>query len=79
MVAVICGLIVGLMAAGTHLLLMQRPLERGAVLNAVIGDLIAALTAVVVCLAIQLRQEEIHYRTAIERAMGAYARKFPAA
>src|SRR5512142_955352 len=65
-VAVVCGLIVGLMAAGTHFLLM--PHDRATILNAVIGDLIAGLTAVVVCLAIQLRQEEIHYQTAIERA-----------
>ncbi len=68
LVAVVCGLLVGLMAAGTHLLLMPRPLSRDAILDAVIADLIAALTAVVVCLAIQLRQEEIHYQTAIERA-----------
>jgi hypothetical protein len=44
------------------------PLDRAVILYALVGDLIAALTAVVVCLAIQLRQEEIHYQNAIERA-----------
>lgn len=65
-VAAIGGVLVGAMAATAHLLML--PLERAFVVHLVIGDAIAALTAVVVCLAIQLRQEEIHYQTAIERA-----------
>ena len=65
-VAILSGLIVGTMAAGTHLLTM--PLDRNIILHALVGDFIAALTATVVCLAIQLRQEELHYQTAIERA-----------
>lgn len=65
-VSVLCGLLVGAMTAATHLLTM--PLDRNIMLHTLVGDLIAALTAVVVCLAIQLRQEEIHYQTAIERA-----------
>jgi hypothetical protein len=65
-VAVVSGLLVGVMAATTHLLMM--PLDRTTILHALVGDLIAALAAVVVCLAILLRQEEIHYQTAIERA-----------
>lgn len=65
-VAVLCGLLVGAMAAAMHLLTM--PMDRSIVLHSLVGDLIAALTAVVVCLAIQLRHEEIHYQTAIERA-----------
>jgi hypothetical protein len=64
--AVVSGLLVGIMAATTHLLMM--PLDRGTVLHSLVGDLIAALTAVIVCLAIQLQQEEVHYQTAIERA-----------
>jgi hypothetical protein len=64
--AAVSGLLVGVMAATTHLLMM--PLERDLVLHSLVGDLIATLTAVIVCLAIQLRQEEIHYQTAIERA-----------
>ncbi len=65
-VAIFGGVLVGLMAAATHLLTM--PLERAIILHAVVGDVIGALTAIVVCLAIQLRQEETHYHNAIERA-----------
>ena len=66
MVAALCGLLVGVMVAGTHLMLM--PFDRITLQNALIGDVIAGLTAIVVCLGIQLRQEEIHYQTSIERA-----------
>jgi hypothetical protein len=65
-VAVLCGLLVGVLAAGIHLLLL--PLDRPIIVHAVVGDVVAGLIAVVVCLAIQLRQEEIHYQSAIERA-----------
>jgi hypothetical protein len=64
--AVLCGIIVGAIAGVVHVATM--PHEPGVILHALIGDLVAALTAVAVCLAIQLRQEEVHYRTAIERA-----------
>lgn len=65
-VAVLCGFIVALIAAGVHLATMT--LDRITIVHAMLGDFIAGLTTVVVCLAIQLRQEEVHYRTAIERA-----------
>jgi hypothetical protein len=65
-VAVTGGLLVGLMAIATHL--MTMPLERVEIVHFAVGDVIAALTAVVVCLAIQLRQEEVHYQTAVDRA-----------
>lgn len=64
--AVLCGFIVAIIAAGVHLAIM--PHDRATLLPATLGDFIAGLTAVVVCLAIQLKQEEVHYRTAIERA-----------
>src|SRR5215469_11096717 len=64
--AVLCGIIVGAIAGVVHIATM--PHEPGVILHALIGDLVAALTAVAVCLAIQLRQEEVHYRNAIERA-----------
>lgn len=64
--AILCGFIVGAIAALVHLATV--PLDRAISLHVIIGDLVAALAAIVVCLAIQLRQEEIHYRTAIERA-----------
>jgi hypothetical protein len=65
-VAIFCGLLVGVIAAGIHLATM--PMERTVALHSLVGDFIAALTAVIVCLAIQLKQEEIHYQTSIERA-----------
>lgn len=64
--AVLSGIIVGVIAAGVHLATM--PHDRSTLLYALLGDFVAALSTIVVCLAIQLRQEEIHYRTAIERA-----------
>jgi hypothetical protein len=63
--AVLCGLIVTLIAAGVHLATVPHDTNFKYI---VIGDLIAGLTAIIVCLSIQLRQEEIHYRTAMERA-----------
>jgi hypothetical protein len=65
-IATVCGLLVGATAAATHLATV--PLEKTLVLNLLVGDFVAALTAVIVCLAIQLHQEEVHYRTSIERA-----------
>jgi hypothetical protein len=64
--AVLCGFIVAGIAAGVHLGTMA--LDRSTMLHALLGDFIAGLTTIVVCLAIQLKQEEVHYRTAIERA-----------
>jgi hypothetical protein len=64
--AVLSGIIVGAIAAGVHLATI--PHEPGVILHALVVDLVAALTTVGVCLALQLRQEEVHYRTAIERA-----------
>jgi hypothetical protein len=61
-----CGLIVAIFATAVHLATL--PPDRTLLLHAGIGDLIAGLTAIIVCLGIQLRQEEVHYRTAMERA-----------
>ena len=65
-VAVLSGLIVALAAAAVHLTTL--PIDRAIIVHEMIGDFVAGLTTVVVCLAIQLRQEEVHYRTAIDRA-----------
>jgi len=65
-VAVLGGLLVCLIAAAVHLFLL--PPDRDIIVHAVVGDVVAGLIAIVVCLAIQLRQEEIHYQSAIERA-----------
>lgn len=64
--AVLSGIIVGAIAAGVHLATI--PHDPGVILHALIGDLVAALSTTAVCLAIQLRHEEVHYRNSIERA-----------
>jgi hypothetical protein len=64
--AIMCGLAVAVISIGVHAATL--PTERSLLLHAGIGDFIAGLTAVIVSLAIQLRQEEVHYRTAMERA-----------
>ena len=64
--AIWCGLAVAIISTAVHLATL--PPDRSLLLHAGIGDFIAGLTAVIVSLAIQLRQEEIHYRTAMERA-----------
>jgi hypothetical protein len=65
-VALLCGLVVALIPAAVHA--GTLPIERGLLLHAFLGDLIAGLTAVIVCLAIQLKQEEVHYQVAMDRA-----------
>jgi hypothetical protein len=65
-VAVSGGVLVGMIVAAVHLATL--PLDRAIVLHFLVGDFIATLAAVIVCLAIQLKQEEIHYNTSIERA-----------
>ncbi len=64
--AILCGFVVAAIAAGVHFAIL--PHDRTIMLPSLLGDFIAGLTAVVVCLAIQLKQEEVHYQTAIERA-----------
>jgi len=63
--AILCGLMVSLIAIGIHLATVPHDVDFR---HIVIGDVIAGLTAIIVCLAIQLRQEEVHYQAAIERA-----------
>lgn len=64
--SVLCGVIVSSMAIAVHMATL--PIDRSMALHIGIGDLIAGLTAVIFCLAIQLRQEEIHYKVSMERA-----------
>lgn len=66
LVAVAAGLVVAAVASAVDALMI--PVERPLMVNQFIGDFIAGLMAVIVCLAIQLRQEEVHYQTAIDRA-----------
>jgi hypothetical protein len=65
-VASFCGLLVGMIVAGVHLATV--PHDHAIVLHCLVGDFVAMLTAIIVCLAIQLKQEEIHYQTSLERA-----------
>jgi len=63
--SILCGLTVTLMALGVHFATISHDISFR---HVAIGDLIAGLTAIIVCLAIQLRQEEIHYQSAMDRA-----------
>ena len=64
--AVLCGLMVTVLAAGVHAALL--PLDRNTIVYTIMGDLVAGLVSMVVCLAIQLKQEEVHYHASMERA-----------
>ena len=66
LVSVLCGLTVGAIAAGIHWAVM--PHEQSLLIHTFLGDLIAALSAIIVCLGIQLRQEEVHFASAMSRA-----------
>lgn len=65
-VSVFAGILVALIAAGVHIAMI--PMDRRILLACFVGDFIAGLTTIIVSLAIQLKQEEIHYKSAIERA-----------
>ena len=65
-VASFCGAVVGLVVTGVHLATI--PHDHAIVLHCLVGDFVAMLTAIIACLAIQLKQEEVHYQTSLERA-----------
>ena len=64
--AILGGLIVGISATAVDLAVISY--TREVLIHQLIGDFIATLVAVLVCLALQLRNEELHYRLAMERA-----------
>jgi hypothetical protein len=64
--SIVCGILVGAVIAGIHWFLV--PHEQLLLTHIMLGDLIAALTTMIVCLAIQLRQEEVHFANAMSRA-----------
>jgi hypothetical protein len=64
--AILGGLIVGISATAVDLAVISY--NREVLIHQLIGDFIATLVAVLVCLALQLRNEELHYRFAMERA-----------
>ena len=65
-VSILCGLAVGAISGGIHWVIMAH--EQTLITHVMLGDLVAALTAMIVCLAIQLRQEEVHFASAMTRA-----------
>jgi hypothetical protein len=65
-IAIVGGLIVGVSATVADLAVVSYNKE--ILIHQLIGDFIATLVAILVCLALQLRNEELHYRFAMERA-----------
>jgi hypothetical protein len=65
-VSLLGGFIVGISALLVDLMVISYNKE--VIIHQLIGDVIAMLVAVLVCLALQLRNEELHFRFAIERA-----------
>ena len=66
LISIAGGLLVGVTAAAIDLMVV--PFERVILVHQLIGDVIAALMTMLVCLAIQLRYEEMYYRFAMEKA-----------
>jgi hypothetical protein len=66
LVSISCGVFVGAIAGGIHWFTI--PHDPLLVTHLLFGDLAAALSAIIVCLAIQLRQEEVHFASAMSRA-----------
>ena len=65
-VSILCGLAVGAISGGIHWVIVSH--DQTLITHVMLGDLVAALTAMIVCLAIQLRQEEVHFASAMTRA-----------
>ena len=65
--AVVAGLIVGASGAAVDLTVIT-PFTREVLIHQLVGDVIATLVASLLFLALQLRNEELHYRFAMERA-----------
>ncbi len=66
LIALLAGVIAGSAAAAVHLII-NPAFEPRFLVPEILGDVVAGLVTVVVCLAIQLKQEEVHYRAAMER------------
>jgi len=65
--SILCGLIVGGSALAIHWTTIAHD-DKVLATHILLGDLIAALATMIVCLAIQLRQEEVHFASAMSRA-----------
>ena len=65
-VAIFCGLLVGISGAAIDTLVIE--FNKEVMIHQLMGDGVAFLVATLICLALQLRNEELHYRFAMERA-----------
>jgi len=65
-IALLGGAIVGVAATAVDLTIIT--FNKEVLIHQLTGDFIGLLVAVLVCLALQLRNEELHYRFAMERA-----------
>jgi hypothetical protein len=63
LVSICCGVLVGAAIGAIHWAIV--PHERELMTHIFLGDLVAALSTMIVCLAIQLRQEEVHFASAM--------------
>ena len=66
LISIFCGALVGAIAAGIQWFTI--PHDQLLLTHVLFGDLAAALSTIIVCLAIQLRTEEVHYASAMSRA-----------
>jgi ABC-type transport system involved in cytochrome bd biosynthesis fused ATPase/permease subunit len=66
LVSLLAGLVVAVVTAVVDVAI--QPLQHGQVVHQLLAAFVAGLLTVIVCLAIQLRQEEVHYQTAMDRA-----------
>jgi hypothetical protein len=66
LIALLAGVVVT--ATGVLVDLSLIPFEGGIIVHQVMGDFIAGLVATLVCLAVMLRHEEVHFRVAMDRA-----------
>jgi len=66
LVSICCGVLVGAAIGAIHWATV--PHERELMTHIFLGDLVASLSTMIVCLAIQLRQEEVHFASAMSRA-----------
>lgn len=65
-ISLLGGFIIGLSAVAVDLTVVT--FNKEVLIHELVGDVIAMLVGALVCLALQLRNEELHYRFAMERA-----------
>jgi hypothetical protein len=61
--SIACGILVAAFTAGTHWFTV--PHDHGLMVRIFMGDFVAALAAIILCLALQLRQEDTHFVNAL--------------